>query len=86
LKNKTGKKYCMVLLDNSSGYSANQIESFNYQEIIKSFKKVLDLRITNWKEFPLFGILFTETDEDNYQEIERILKSNLREFITLKKF
>ncbi|MFA6401861.1 MAG: ATP-grasp domain-containing protein [Salinivirgaceae bacterium] len=84
LHEKQGKKYCMVLLDNSTGNTASQIESFNYAVLINSFEKVLDLRKTNWKEYPLFGILFTETREDNYQEIEKILKSNLREFITLK--
>jgi len=85
LSEKQGKKYCMILLDNSTGNSASDIESFNYPALINSFEKVLDLRKTNWKEYPLFGIMFTETREDNYQEIEKILKSDLREYITLKK-
>jgi hypothetical protein len=85
LKEKQGKKYCMVLLDNTTGYAANDIESFNYDRLLNAFENALDLRKTNWNEYPLFGILFTETREDNYQEIEKILKSDLREFITLKK-
>ncbi len=85
LHEKQGKKYCMVLLDNSTGNNASQIESFNYAALVNSFEKVLDLRQTNWKEYPLFGILFTETREDNYQEIEKILKSDLTDFVTLKK-
>ncbi len=85
LADKGGKKFCMVLLDNSSGYASNQIASFNYQKLKESFEKPIELRPTEWNQFPLFGILFTETRDENFQEIEKILTSDLREFITLLK-
>jgi hypothetical protein len=85
LADKAGKKYCMVLLDNSTGYATSQIESFNFQKLTDSFEKPIELRPTEWKQFPLFGILFTETRDENFREIEKILTSDLREFIIFSK-
>jgi hypothetical protein len=36
-------------------------------------------------QYPLFGILFTRSRPDEYQEIENILHSDLREFVEIKK-
>lgn len=38
----------------------------------------------NNKQYPIFGILSTETRNDNWNEIEMFLDSNLKEFICLK--
>lgn len=84
LKDKGDLHYCMVILDNSTGYNASDIIDFDYSSVLKRFKKPLDLRKSNWNEYPVFGILFTETHKDNYEEIESILKSDLKEFVTLK--
>lgn len=84
LQDKKDLHYCMIILDNSTGYKAEEIADFNYDAVLKRFNKPLDLRKTDWNEYPVFGILFTETHVDNYKEIETILKSDLKEFITLK--
>ena len=83
LKGKEGKHYCVVILDNSTGIAASKIKDFDYEKVMQRFKKPLDLRKVNWLEYPLFGIIFTETHVDNYAEIEAILKSDLREFVTV---
>ena len=84
LKDKDNLHYCMIILDNSTGYKIDEIADFNYSEVLKRFNKPLELRKTNWNEYPVFGMLFTETHADNYSEIESILKSDLKEFVTLK--
>jgi len=84
LKDKEGLNYCMIILDNTTGYNTNEIESFDYEAVKKRFLKPIDMRKTDWKEYPVFGILFTETPVGNYNEIESILKSDLKEFVTLK--
>lgn len=84
LADKAGKKFCMVLLDNSTGIPAEKITAFDYDEVTSRFEKVLDLRKNNWNNYPLFGIMFTETRNDNFQEIEHILTSDLKEFVNLK--
>jgi hypothetical protein len=42
----------------------------------------LELRKINYKEYPVFGFLFTKTRKENLVELERILRSDLREFIS----
>lgn len=83
LKNKEGKLYSIVVLDNSTGIEGNQITAFNYDLLLSNFEKPLELRKIDYKEYPVFGFLFTETKEDNFSELEIILKSNLKEFISV---
>lgn len=83
LKNKEGKLYSIIVLDNSTGIEGNQITAFNYDLLLSNFEKPLELRKIDYKEYPVFGFLFTETKEENFSELERILKSDLNEFITL---
>jgi len=82
LKNKEGKLYGIVVLDNSTGIEGNKITSFDYDLLLSNFENPLELRKIDCKEYPIFGFLFTETTEDNFYELERILKSDLKEFIT----
>jgi len=44
----------------------------------------LELRKIDFNKYPVFGFLFTETREDNFEELKRILDSDLSEFITVK--
>ncbi|MBU1013275.1 MAG: ATP-grasp domain-containing protein [Bacteroidetes bacterium] len=83
-KTRKGKKYSIVVLDNTSGYSADEIEFFNYDLLLKDFDKPLDLRKVNMKGYPIFGFLFTETSADKEAELVQILNSNLRKYIKLK--
>lgn len=83
LKGKEGKLYSIVVLDNSTGIEGNKIASFDYELLLSNFKNPLELRKIDYKEYPVFGFLFTETAEDNFSELERILKSDLGEFISV---
>jgi hypothetical protein len=83
LKHKEGKIFSIVVLDNSTGIAGNQISSFNYDLLLSGFENTLELRKINHKEYPIFGFLFTETRENRFSEIEKILKSDLKEFITV---
>jgi hypothetical protein len=83
LKNKEGKLYSIVVLDNSTGIEGTQIASFDYDRLLSNFEKPLELRKIDYEEYPVFGFLFTETKEENIIEMERILKSDLKEFIAV---
>ncbi len=39
----------------------------------------------DYKKYPVFGFLFTETRDDNFSELINILNSDLKEFITVRK-
>ncbi len=84
LKDKGGKLFSIIVLDNSTGYDGRMIENFDYDKLLASFENPLELRKINYEEYPVFGFLFTETSQDNLTELQRILTSDLREFITLK--
>jgi hypothetical protein len=83
LKDKAGKLYGLVVLDNSTGIAGEKIARFDYDLLVSKFEKPLELRKIDWTEYPLFGFLFTETRADNFSELEKILKSDLNEFITV---
>ncbi len=83
LHNKADKLYSLIVLDNSTGVESRQIAAFDYERLLTGFKKPLELRKIAYDEYPVFGFLFVETTPDG-SELEQILRSDLREFITLK--
>ncbi|TFH32271.1 MAG: ATP-grasp domain-containing protein [Anaerolineales bacterium] len=82
LAGKDGKLFSMIVLDNSTGIPVEQITSFDYAKLLTKFEKPLDLRQIDYKKYHVFGFLFAETRADNLEELEDILKSDLREFIS----
>lgn len=84
LKTKMDEKYNIIVLDNNSGFDANKIKFFDYDKLLKDFNSPIILRKINFREYPLFGFLFTKTNKDNKKELTTILNSNLRKYICLK--
>ena len=83
LKGKEGKLFSIIVLDNSTGVDTKNIRLFNYEKLLSQFEKPLELRKIDYKQYPVFGFLFTETREDNYSELKDILDSDLNEFIEI---
>lgn len=84
VKSNEDKVYSIVVLDNSSGINAAEIESFNYELLVSHFSTPLELRKVDYNEYPVFGFLYVETNSETFSELERILTSNLREYIIKK--
>lgn len=84
LKDKEKKLYSIIVLDNSTGIDTNEIESFDYKKLLSNFENPLELRKIDFKKYPVFGFLFTETREDHFIEIEHILNSDLTEYISTR--
>lgn len=84
LEDKDNKVFSLIVLDNSTGVDGDDILFFNYEKLLSDFDKPLELRKINYKEYPVFGFLFVESDDDNLQELENILKSDLKKYITVK--
>lgn len=85
LKNKDDKVYALVVLDNSTGIDLEYIKSFDYKKLLSDFSNPLELREIDYKKYPVFGFLFTETLKQDYHELENILNSDLKEYIEVKK-
>jgi len=85
LKDKGDLVYSLIVLNNSTGLKGHEIESFDYDKLLSTFEKPLELRKSDFTKHPHFGFLFTETKANNMQEIENILRSDLLEFVTSSK-
>jgi hypothetical protein len=83
LKGKEGKLYSLVVLDNSTGVHVNDITAFDFEKLLSTFEKPMELRKIDYREHSVFGFLFTETRADNFVELKRILDSDLSEFISV---
>lgn len=81
LRGKDGKLFSIIVLDNASGIEAKDISCFDYDRLLTRFECPLELRKIDYREYPVFGFLFTQTRESNFGELERILISDLKEFI-----
>jgi hypothetical protein len=84
LKDKEGKIFSIIVLNNSTGEKVENISSFDYEKLSSCFEKPLFLSKADHKNYHIFGFVFAETGQENFAEIENILKSDLTEFITLK--
>lgn len=84
LADKEGKSFCLVMLNKSEDLNLKDVKTFDYEKLHSDFEKPLELRKADHEKYGYFGYMFTETRDSNWQEIERILKSDLREYITFK--
>lgn len=84
LADKDGKNFCLVMLNKSEDLNLKDVKAFDYEKLLSDFEKPLELRKADHEKRGYFGYMFTETRDSNWQEIEKILKSDLREYITLK--
>ncbi len=80
-KNDTDS-YNIIVLDNRTGTEGTGIKSFDYQKLISEFEHVLEIREVDFTKHPLFGFMFIKTRKDNFGEINRILRSDLLDYIT----
>ena len=83
LKDKAGKLYSIIILDNSTGIDPVKIDQFDYQKLLSTFENPLELRKFDFREYPVFGFLFTESSLENENELKQILTSDLKEFISI---
>jgi len=82
LADKKDELYSIVVLDNSTGVLTNNVKSFDYEKLVSKFEEVLELRKIDFYTYPVFGFVFTKTKKENIKELQYILSSDLREFIT----
>lgn len=84
-----GKNFCLVMLNSPAETGLKMtdtklVKAFDYEKLLSDFEKPLELRKIDHKKYGFFGYVFTETRDSNWQEIEKILKSDLREYIIFK--
>lgn len=78
LKEKEDKVYSLIVLDKPQSYSG---EDFDFQKLRDDFSKVLNIRKLNYKNGEPFAFLFTETTKEEDYQLEKIMKSDLTEYL-----
>jgi hypothetical protein len=73
----------VVILDKPKDIKAGDIKEFDFDGVLKGFEKPMEVRPMDIKRYPVFGFIFAETRDENFNELESILKNDLREFIKL---
>lgn len=84
LKDKKGKQYNVTVADISKDIKLSDIDNINYEAFADDFKHPLDLRKMDYKTYPVFAFMFSETNEDDSEEFNYFLKSDLKKYIIMK--
>ncbi|MGB9928118.1 MAG: ATP-grasp domain-containing protein [Methanosarcina sp.] len=84
LSGKEGKSFCLIILNKSPDLNLKDVEAFNYDKLLSDFKTPLELRKADPTKYGFFGYIFTETKDNDWKEIEKILKSDLKEYLIFK--
>ena len=83
-KGREKKIFSIIVLNNNSGYTPDQISSFDYQSLRADFENPLQIRELDVNKYSVFGFVFAETSPGNEAELHNILVSDLRKYISLK--
>lgn len=78
LAGRENKVYSFALLDPPANMAGKR---FDYERFCSSFKKVLGLRRIESGR-PVYGFVFLETDLRDHSELERLLHTDFREYIS----
>ncbi|MDP2089074.1 MAG: ATP-grasp domain-containing protein [Flavobacteriaceae bacterium] len=76
--------YSLIILDNSTGFKAENIADFDYDQLLSQFEKPLELRKVDINQYPLFGYVYTQTRLENFKELSSMLFNNLAAFVVEK--
>lgn len=81
---KDNGTYCLLIAKKPDDIEVEDIEAFDYEGFVSRFEKPLELRKLDYRQYPVFAFLFTETRNINLGEIDRYLKTDLKEYVRVK--
>ena len=73
--------YSIIVLDNTTGVPASQINGFNYSGVGAALSCPLQIRPVDFRKHPVFGFVFARTSAHDMSELENMLNSDLTEFL-----
>lgn len=79
LKEKDNSYYYFTMADIPSNVDRAKIKNINFEKYLKNISNPLEIRKTDYKNNPVFAIVFAKCD--TLDEIKNILKLNMNEFI-----
>lgn len=81
LAQKEDKVYSLIVADVPKHIDRHTIQSVDYEAFESLFKKPLELRRINFRQYPVFAFLFTEADKGDEEEIRKVLSVDFADFI-----
>lgn len=84
LAEKEGKVYSLIVADVPKHIDRNKIESVDYEAFEALFKKPLELRRINYRNYPVFAFLFTEAEQGDEEEIRKVLGVDFAGYIRMR--
>ena len=82
-KGKEDKVFPLVVGLIPGDIDPKSVKGIKYNEYSANFKKLLEIRKTDFREFMVFAFSFSETDESNRDEIEKMLQADMRDYLIL---
>lgn len=79
LKNHDDKIYYFSMAEVQSGINKNEINGFDYERFLANYSNILELRKIEYKNNPLFAVIFGSTNDEN--EVKRILALRTKDYI-----
>jgi len=73
--------YSIIVLDNSTGLSADSISSFDAEALKRTLSESLEFRPIDVSKYNVFGFVFAKTHKRDIGELYHLLQSDLKEFI-----
>ncbi|MBR5303768.1 MAG: ATP-grasp domain-containing protein [Candidatus Gastranaerophilales bacterium] len=84
LKSKNNDYFYFTIGDIPSGIDKTFIKKINFEKYLKNISNPLEIRKIDYKTKPVFAIVFGRCN--NIEEINNLLKLNMKEFIELEKY
>ena len=75
------KIYSIVIADVPKDIEPERIKKIDYAKFYSHFEKPLEMRRVNYLKYGVFAFLFAETRYENRQELDKILRSDLKEYL-----
>ena len=83
LERMSDEIYSIVIADTPKDVDVSEIE-IDYESLTSYFSNPLEIRRIDYHKHPVFAFIFAETDPNNWEEIDSILRSDLKEFVKTK--
>ncbi|MGB5323114.1 hypothetical protein [Lutimonas sp.] len=74
----------IIILNNNSGIAAPDILDFDYKALADDFENPVLIRELDINTYPVFGFVFAETSLQHQKELDDMLVSDLKKYITAK--
>ncbi|WP_321532375.1 ATP-grasp domain-containing protein [uncultured Desulfuromonas sp.] len=72
-----------VILDRPADVPVEKITGFDYVAILEELEQPVELRKVNYRNYPVFGIVFAHTLPDEQEELDLLLRADMHDFIEL---